>query len=80
MKSKLIKIVATIIVIASLCAAGYLYFKRPVQVEYLKPEPKEAKIEDVINQRADAWLKSPEAFEYAKTKATTQLIDELGKK
>lgn len=77
MKSKFIKVVAYAIVLASIIGATVLLTKQAEPVQYIKDEP--ANIDEVIQNRAEEWLTSPEAYEYAKNKVTETLVEELSK-
>lgn len=48
-------------------------------VIYKKAEPSVVTVDALVNQRAEAWLNTPEALEYAKKVVTNNLLDELGK-
>lgn len=77
MKSILIKTTAYVVVLASIIGATVLFTKQADPVVYIKDEP--ANIDEVIKVRAEEWLKSPEAYEYAKSKATEEIVEELSK-
>lgn len=77
MKSILIKVVAYVIVVASIVGATVLLTKQAEPVQYINEQP--ANIDEVIQNRAEEWLKSPEAYEYAKNKVTETLVEELSK-
>lgn len=77
MKSILIKVVAYVIVLASIIGATVLYTKQSEPVQYINEAP--ANIDEVIKTRAEEWLKSIEAYEYAKNKVTETLVEELSK-
>lgn len=49
-------------------------------VEMRSVEPVEFTLDALIDEKADSWLKSPEAYEYARTQVTEDVINELGKK
>jgi hypothetical protein len=77
MKSKIIKIIAYVIVLASIIGATFLLTKQAEPVVYVNEEP--ANIDEVIKVRAEEWLATPEAYEYAKDKVTQDLVSELSK-
>lgn len=48
-------------------------------VVYERQEQSPVTLETLVSQRAEAWLSTPEAMEYAKKVVTNNLLDELGK-
>lgn len=77
MKSKITKGIAYIIVLASIIGATVLLTKQAEPVVVVREN--EPNIDEVIQLRAEEWLATPEAFEYAKDKVTKELVDELSK-
>jgi hypothetical protein len=77
MKSILIKTTAYIIVIAAIVGATVITTKQAQPVVYTNNDP--ATVEDVIKLKAEEWLQTPEAYEYAKNKVTETLVEELSK-
>lgn len=50
-------------------------------VEVVREEEQvELTLENLIKAKAETWLKSPEALDYAKTQVTESVIDELSKR
>lgn len=51
----------------------------PSDVEVSQVISRPTTIDGLIEERAQSWLKGPEAFEYAKEKVTDEVIRELSK-
>ena len=77
MKQKLIKGIAYVIVLASIIGATVLLTKQAEPVVVVNES--EPNIDEVIQLRAEEWLTTPEAFQYAKDKVTNELVAELSK-
>lgn len=50
------------------------------EVSVVREDPVELTLDNLINAKAEDWLLSTEAMEYARTQVTEDVINELGKK
>ena len=75
MKLKLVKALAYVLILGAVVVATILLTKEGEEVQYFAPPT----VEEVVTNRAEKWLQTPEALEYAKNKARTELVEELSK-